>query len=68
MTLAYDVVGRGPHLTFPTAFPLVGIDHTLGNRHIEFRWYTTFDAGFGKHKAQIVPSGYAGRRRPARRW
>jgi endonuclease/exonuclease/phosphatase (EEP) superfamily protein YafD len=54
MTLAYDVAGRGPHLTFPTAFPLAGIDHTLGNRHIEFRSYMTFDAGFSDHKGQLV--------------
>jgi endonuclease/exonuclease/phosphatase (EEP) superfamily protein YafD len=54
MTLAYDVAGQGPHLTFPTWFPLVGIDHTLGNRFIEFRSYTAFNAGFSDHKAQLV--------------
>jgi endonuclease/exonuclease/phosphatase (EEP) superfamily protein YafD len=54
MTLAYSVAGSGPHLTFPTFFPVAGIDHTLGNRHVVFHSYTAFDAGFSDHKAQLV--------------
>jgi endonuclease/exonuclease/phosphatase (EEP) superfamily protein YafD len=54
MTLAYDAAGSGPHLTFPAYLPMVGIDQTLGNRFVEFITYTTFNAGFSDHKAQLV--------------
>jgi len=54
ITRAHDLVGNGLHLTFPTWLPLVGIDHTLGNRYIEFHTYSTLDTGFGDHKAQLV--------------
>jgi endonuclease/exonuclease/phosphatase (EEP) superfamily protein YafD len=54
MTQAYAAAGSGPHLTFPTALPVIGIDHTLGNRHVAFHSYRTFTTGFSDHKAQLA--------------
>jgi endonuclease/exonuclease/phosphatase family metal-dependent hydrolase len=53
LTLAYHAAGGGPHLTFPTWLPLVGIDHTLGSPQVEFHAYETFNAGLSDHKAQL---------------
>lgn len=50
---AHFEAGNGFHLTFPRIFPIVGIDHTLGNSKIKFLDYKTVDFGFSDHKGQL---------------
>ncbi|MDA0590454.1 MAG: endonuclease/exonuclease/phosphatase family protein [Planctomycetota bacterium] len=45
--------GAGPHLTFPRAFPVCGLDHILGTAPIEFLSYRILDTGYSDHCAQI---------------
>ena len=54
MTNAHRNAGVGWHLTFPAAFPVVALDHTLGNEKIEFYIYETYESGCSTHKAQIA--------------
>lgn len=53
MKNAYFEVGNGFHLTFPTIFPIWGIDHTFGNSKINFHSYKTLNLGFSDHKCQL---------------
>ncbi|MCB9799348.1 MAG: hypothetical protein H6757_01140 [Candidatus Omnitrophica bacterium] len=54
LTNAHRASGSGWHLSFPNVFPLWGIDHTFGNRWIQFYQYQTPDLGFSDHRAQVV--------------
>jgi len=51
---AFAEVGRGVHVTFPTFLPVWGIDHVLGNRHVQFVGYRTLDPGPSDHLAQLA--------------
>ena len=51
---AHRQAGVGPHLTFPRAFPFIGIDHVLVSEQIETRSSTIVDAGFSDHRAQLT--------------
>ncbi|KAA3598720.1 MAG: hypothetical protein DWQ06_11200 [Calditrichaeota bacterium] len=53
MRNAHSEVGIGFHLTFPRAFPVWGIDHTLGNEKVRFQNYETINFGFSDHKGQL---------------
>lgn len=46
--------GQGLHLTFPAKFPIVGIDHVLGNEHIQFQSCEILDTGISDHRAMLV--------------
>jgi endonuclease/exonuclease/phosphatase (EEP) superfamily protein YafD len=50
---AHLASGAGPHLTFPRAYPIWGLDHILGTAPIEFLSYRILDPGFSDHCAQI---------------
>jgi len=50
---AHLASGAGPHLTFPRAYPIWGLDHVLGTAPIEFLSYRLKDTGFSDHCAQI---------------
>lgn len=53
LSSAHAVVGRGPHLTFPAALPIWGIDHILGNERIRFVEYRSLEAGPSDHLPQL---------------
>lgn len=50
---AHLASGAGPHLTFPRAYPIWGLDHILGTAPIEFLSYRILDTGYSDHCAQI---------------
>jgi endonuclease/exonuclease/phosphatase (EEP) superfamily protein YafD len=52
--LAHLEAGRGPHVTFPAALPVWGIDHALGNSHVRFSEYRILEAGPSDHRAQLA--------------
>ena len=51
---AHGACGRGLHLTFPAALPMIGIDHVLGNSGIRFRDYRLAWRDYSDHAAQIT--------------
>lgn len=51
---AQRVAGQGMHLTFPAKLPLIGIDHVLGNDHIDFQSCKILDTGISDHRAMLV--------------
>ena len=53
-THAHRQSGNGPHLTFPRNFPVIGIDHIVGNSKITFTQYKIIDLGFSDHRAQLT--------------
>jgi endonuclease/exonuclease/phosphatase (EEP) superfamily protein YafD len=54
---AHTVAGRGWHRTFPVWLPSWGLDHVLGNEHVSFSRYATFDPGTSDHLAQLASFG-----------
>ena len=50
---AHLASGAGPHLTFPRAYPIWGLDYVLGTAPIEFLSYRLLDTGYSDHCAQI---------------
>jgi endonuclease/exonuclease/phosphatase (EEP) superfamily protein YafD len=51
---AHRDAGRGPHLTFPAALPVWGIDHVLGNARVQFSDYRLLEAGPSDHRPQYA--------------
>jgi endonuclease/exonuclease/phosphatase (EEP) superfamily protein YafD len=60
VTHAHEAAGDGPHLTYPAAFPVWDMDHVLGNDHVRFSAYESFDAGLSDHQAQLARFGLMG--------
>ena len=57
LTIAHEVAGTSWHRTFPAWLPVWGVDHALGNAHVEFSRYQTLDLGVSDHLAQLFSFG-----------
>ena len=51
---AYDQAGRGYAASFPRAFPLYHLDHTLLADTLQATGYTLVDPKVGRHRSQVV--------------
>lgn len=51
---AYDQAGHGYGATFPRAFPLYHLDHTLLAETVRAVDYDLVDPGIGRHRIQVV--------------
>jgi len=51
---AFRDSGTGLNLTFPRAFPIIGIDHVLATEDVKFSSCKIIDSGFSDHRSLIT--------------